>query len=322
MLHIGKPVQEGAVRVGDTAKGPAKTPELRPGPAVPDLRAGAPPPERAAAETPAPRGAAQAFTLLALDLGLPGDALSAALLSFVRHFSLPSEPALLSKLRREALSAKTPRESAALGAAAAAAKGLELNTAALERYAAAIDPTLDPGIPGKAPGEGGSGGRREKHREEEPKGEDLQKKAAAREAEDPLLGALNRVPDRDGRRWMVFPFSYSAGDREFRVSLRILLAAERTPGKPDKPLVNPVDCLAVDVAGGERRWLFMLNKPGRAGAETRLRTDPPLPEPLFRRFSGEIRSILGGWGGACLPAEEGPFFIDAQGALSSVNEEV
>jgi len=73
-------------------------------------------------------------------LKLPPDSLSRAVISFARFFSLPLEPKLLSALRREALSSRAAgREAAALGAAAAADKGITLSERALAEYAAAIE---------------------------------------------------------------------------------------------------------------------------------------------------------------------------------------
>ena len=104
---------------------------------------------------------------LARALSLPPDSLSTAILSFVRFFSLPLEKNLLLQLRRESLGppggGKEPglREARALGAAAAADKGLSLDPQALEEYARAI---IGNGGFGADPG--GSEGR--DHSEETP----------------------------------------------------------------------------------------------------------------------------------------------------------
>ena len=73
-------------------------------------------------------------------LKLPEDNLSKSLIGFARFFSLPLEPALLNSLRREALNQRHPvRETAALGAAAAADKGLKLGEKALGEYVLAME---------------------------------------------------------------------------------------------------------------------------------------------------------------------------------------
>ncbi|GHV00244.1 hypothetical protein FACS189483_10180 [Spirochaetia bacterium] len=80
---------------------------------------------------------------LAQALSLPQDGLSAALIAFARHFTLPLDPALLLKLRGEALAnpraGKNEREAATLAAVAAADKGVQLTPEALNRYATAIE---------------------------------------------------------------------------------------------------------------------------------------------------------------------------------------
>ncbi|MDR2072059.1 MAG: hypothetical protein LBP60_01310 [Spirochaetaceae bacterium] len=73
-------------------------------------------------------------------LKLPQDKLSRIVLSFARFFSLPMGPALLSSLREAALGPLG--QSAALGTAAAAAKGVQLTGQALLEYAAAIEGTM------------------------------------------------------------------------------------------------------------------------------------------------------------------------------------
>ncbi|MDR1899903.1 MAG: hypothetical protein LBQ55_07850, partial [Treponema sp.] len=114
--------------------------------------------------------AAKSVVTLARGLGLPPDRLSASIISAARHFSLPLEPGLLARLRRDVSAVVPVRETAAgtgtgenaeaawragragtaetaplrealsLGAAAAASKGLGLCREALDDYAAAIDP--------------------------------------------------------------------------------------------------------------------------------------------------------------------------------------
>jgi hypothetical protein len=265
-------------------------------------------------------GGAPAFDRLTRALGLPRDALSAVLLPFAHSFLLPLESTPLLKLRRQVLSAKTRREAAALGAAAAAAKGLELSPPALRRYAAAIDPGL---FSGEAPG---NDRERGDDPEESSLAGELRKKAAALAREEPLLNTLNRVPAAGGRYWMVFPFTLSAGNARFNVSVRVLLTGKA----PDA--AGRVERLAVDVAGERRRWLFILDKPGLAGAETRLCTEPPLGKAVFRGVAAELEAALGDWGGRVLQAADAgtALFPDAreggypgqQNAFPFINMEV
>ncbi|MDR0386575.1 MAG: hypothetical protein LBH57_00930, partial [Treponema sp.] len=273
-----------------------------------------------------PQSRTESLTLLIRSLNLPPDSLSAALVSFARHFSLPLQPALLTKLRREVLSLKTPGESAALAAAAVADKGVELTPAALERYAAAIDPdarrrqTGGQGRKGDCRGQGGlapessgadqagdaSGGV---SLPAMPDAEGLRKMRDDLDGQDPLLSLLNRIPGRDGERWMVYPFQVTAGGKRFQVSIRVAAGC----GKEDVRL-------AVDVAGEERRWLFVATRPvphpqKRRGAEAvispelqispEIRSSPEIqvslwPPPGRRErevLEREIREALGPFGG-------------------------
>jgi hypothetical protein len=104
------------------------------------------------------KGAAGNWASLAA-LGIPADGLSAAVVSFVKFFSLPLESGLLSWLRRQAAAytergsgaaevrsaAALPdcREALSFAAAAAVSKGVKLSAAGLERYAASIDPAME-----------------------------------------------------------------------------------------------------------------------------------------------------------------------------------
>jgi hypothetical protein len=71
-----------------------------------------------------------------------------------------------------------------------------------------------------------------------------------------LLALLNKLPGKNGQRWVVLPFSFSEGGKEYTVSLRILLEAD-----------NQTARMAVDIAESEtgRRWLFAVNGPDRRG---------------------------------------------------------
>jgi hypothetical protein len=270
----------------------------------------------------------EAFTRLAASLGIPGDSLQAAILSFSRYFSLPLEPGLLLKLRREVLSLKTPREAGALGAAAAADKGVELSPRGLEDYAAAIEGFLrDPGGDSR-----GSTGEKDERRNraspegeypgkgvpepELPEGGDLRERALRGEEDLPLLGLLNRLPGRDGRRWIVFPFTWSSGGVAFRISLRLLF---NTDGYDDHRVLR----LALDIRNERRRWSFTLDKPGEAEAETRVSLSPSLPEAAAETLRAELQDLLGPLGGSLEIAGDSSLFGDSKNdALLSVNEEV
>jgi hypothetical protein len=68
-----------------------------------------------------------------------------------------------------------------------------------------------------------------------------------------LLDLLNKLPGKNGRRWMVLPFSFAAGGVDFKVSLRILLSdTNAIPWNPER--------IVLVVKSEGRRWSFMLEK--------------------------------------------------------------
>ena len=195
------------------------------------------------------------FRQAAATLGLPKDSLSAAILVFMRFFSLPLEPALIMQLRRDILasgktsSPESPKESSALEAEALAAviaedKGVKLSPEALQRYAAYLVPPEFPG----------PGGREEKdhERQEAPTKDELQALAEKDEQEDGLLDILNSLPGKNAQYWMVFPFTVSIKGTELRVFVRILKKEFIFPGEGDQ--------IIADISGPKRQWRCFLNQ--------------------------------------------------------------
>jgi hypothetical protein len=157
-------------------------------------------------------------------LSLPQDRLSSVIIELARFFSFPLEPGLLARIRREIRSGheQTAKpETLSLAAAAAADKGVELSAAALKKYAQAM--SFDP--------------EREEARKDENKQEannrdlsSLVKDAA--EVKDfilqtadqnPLLRLLNRLPGKNGQRWLALPFQFAGQGVEYHACLKILL---------------------------------------------------------------------------------------------------
>ena len=247
-------------------------------PEVKTLKAAAPP----SASSAVPRSAA----LLVAAAGLPSDKLSASIVSFARFFSLPLKPDILAEIRRQAF-AGTPvenqrndaaeksapgrgefsdavaknRQALALAAAAAESKGVELQQKALESFSEAIDPDWR-----RRRDDGG----RERERRDKDKWQkeesnqfklealsasSLKKNAVEFAEKNPCLNVLNRLPDKDGRRWIVLPFYFSENGVEARVSMRILLEKKQ----------NRACQMALDVAdinSGEKSWLFSFEASG------------------------------------------------------------
>jgi hypothetical protein len=196
------------------------------------------------------------------------------------------------------------REALSLAAAAALSKGTELHGEALERYARAMDPAFpgrrQPDGDGRESTGGGSAGGEssyESHDSYESRdsyaspgnsrgsGGDgeadvregvsaLQKRAASG---DPLLDTLNRLPGRDGKRWIVVPFVFGA-EEQYRVTLRLLAGPDFPDGKTDR-----VERMALEIAAenGER-WLFAVDRPER-----------PLVPPDSGGASGGKRGLEG-----------------------------
>jgi hypothetical protein len=258
--------------------------------------------------TPEQAGTDRLHSLLSA-LKLPADSLSANLISFCRYFSLPLESASLGVLRREILVQKK-REAAALGSAAAAGKGLVLESRALEEYAGAIDPAQwqeeqDAGQNGQyTPGENSERDRAKK--------EDTAPKLKAGDIEEtvtktlknrPPLDFINRIPGKNGRRWVVVPFSFSGDGMDIKASFRILLADPSDE-------TSRLERFAADIAVFRekelsRRWFLLLEgTSGRVSAElpgagfTPLRAEfsvfPPLPEEVSQGVPGKAAADVSG----------------------------
>jgi hypothetical protein len=211
----------------------------------------------------------------------------------------------MASIRRQSLSPESSapgRETLSLAAAAAESKGVELRPKGLEWFAEAIDPDWWQ----HDPDERDRRDRRHKKHEQEnvplktrplsASGlkemvmESLEKYSP--ETPDSLeaaLAILNKLPGKNGQRWMVFPFSFVESGREFRISLRILLEGDKKPP-------NNVACMAMDIAESERRWLFVMNpaKGKMVSAVGRLSVylQPELPSQSLEAFIGQLAQAM------------------------------
>ncbi|MDR3122971.1 MAG: hypothetical protein LBU16_04235 [Treponema sp.] len=275
----------------------------------------------AAAIGKSPQTSPAFFRDLTLSLGLPRDALSASLLSLAKFFSLPLDTRLMQRLRQQALSltpppAKAlpgnardngpqqpdqplagPLRSAVLAAAAAAGKGVALSHEALASYAAAlaVDDREGEAPEDEAEARGGADrdGERPPEQPEAAPGFPASKNgpgsalfAERIEERLPLLGVLNRIPGRDGRRWITLPFSFESGGAAFNVSLRIALADTNSiPWKAER--------MALDVKTDQRRWSFMLENAGSGDGQVFARAVFGVDPPLKAGAERELRKLLG-----------------------------
>jgi hypothetical protein len=271
---------------------------------------------------------APSLTSLFQALKIKPDSWSASILSFAKFFSLPLEGDLLARIRRQVLEAEAPagespageggaeggefREALSLAALAARAKGLELSPKALADYARALLRGREPDSPEAGDEEDAGPPAFSKAPPETPR-ERL--KARVLGAQGPLLSLLNKAPDREGRRWIVLPFSPEPG---LTCCLRILLVPQAGPAAYRAERLN------LDICGGEGpespgSWSFQLWDSPRLEVFCR-----PAPGPSgAKALEGELGALLG------LPPDsvrvrEFPAFAEdcRDRSLPSVNEEV
>ena len=254
---------------------------------------------------------------LLASLGLPGDRLSASLITFARFFSLPMDSALLSAIRRQALQAaaesgasanaalprperessgeaslaKTVADAFVLAALAAADKDAPVSTAALAEYAAALDPD------GGGAGQGGEepDKKRQQNNDKEPDAYDaletltpslLKEKLLHNTAQNPTLTLLNSLPSKNGRRWLVFPFRFTQDGADYHISLRILLDSSSPENR------NGRVCLDIaQPARGLRRLVVVDSANGRPD-RARLLLRPACPAKTLKAMSGALAAIL------------------------------
>ena len=265
--------------------------------------------------------------------GLPLDKLSTSIVSFARFFSLPLKPELMAAMRHQTVThpsaaaenapdsgtAAKIREALSLAAAAAESKGIELHPRGLEAFAEAIDPDWQ-----KREDSGGHGdrGRRNKNHQQQEEENAPDKTGPAKIAaitaagvkqmalesteKNPLLAILNQLPGKNSRRWIVLPFSFDEGGKEFKVSLRILLEADQSPHRAACMAATQLaatcvaaTCVALDIAESERRWLFALESASgllAAGLPTKrlaVYLQPELPPSAHAPFARALSDMLG-----------------------------
>jgi hypothetical protein len=197
----------------------------------------------------------------------------------------PSAPAKAGNNAPEAGTVLKNREALSLAACAAEGKGVELQPKSLETYAQAIDP--------ESRRDGGQDDRRKKRDKNDDDDDSVSlrktgamsagnlEKIALEEAEkNPLLAVLNRLPAKDGKRWVVLPFDFFDKGREFKVSLRILLETDKT--------VYRACCMALDIAirgDSEKRRLFVFEPANRLSVYMRPEITPASQTSLVHKLS-------------------------------------
>jgi hypothetical protein len=242
------------------------------------------------------------------------------------------------------------REARSLACIAALDKGLELSAESLERYARMVsgqplppehsgseggdkgaggnqgNAGADPGndrLPADSGNGRGSAGEGEKDGRDPGKGKDegggaeaLRSLAGKLEEGEPLLGLLNRLPGKNGKRWLAIPLPMEEGGIRLQATLRILLSprAGEAAGIPGE-----VEQMALEVNGARRRWLFSY-RPGSL-LQAALWPEPEAGERAA--LEKELAESLGFSAGELKISGLNPVFApDCRNDLSSVREEV
>jgi hypothetical protein len=81
-------------------------------------------------------------------------------------------------------------------------------------------------------------------------------------AQSTLLKVLNKLPGKEGKRWIVLPFSMDGG---LDVCLRVLLAP---PGTTTKMGAYWAEQMTLDISDTERHWTFALRTTARGASLT------------------------------------------------------
>ena len=261
--------------------------------------------------------------------GLPGDKLSASIVSFARFFSLPLKPALLADIRRAAFAPVFPqtketsaaaniitadrnaegdysvsqakakfREALSLAAAAAESKGVNLQPRGLELYAEAVDPHLRRRDTEQRKRRNRDHNQEKQHHREisginQLSAESLKKLFYENRENYPLLNILNSLPAKSGTsgeasRWIVLPFDFTEGERQFSISMRILINNTRA-------VCMALDIITEDqVSGNGDRFLFVIEDANNAPARVTLFIREQLPVKIksHAALTSQLSQIL------------------------------
>ena len=278
----------------------------------------------------APAAVTRSAASLAANAGLPADKLSASIVSFARFFSLSLKPAMLAAIRQQAFSQALPqsaannasagevsnarqttatdlknaaeilktRETLSLAAAAAESKGVELNPKGLEAYSEAIDPERLKW----------QGGDRQRDRRKRNQNEQAEKDSIKTESitadklkkmsldymeENPLLEILNKLPGKNGQRWIVLPFDFYDNEKHFKITIRILLDEKNISG------VKMAIQVAINSEQGndngmfEKRRLFVLDSADNKIVRVIVYLQNEMTEKERIRLKKELADTLG-----------------------------
>jgi len=277
--------------------------------------------------------AKELFIKTAANMGFPKDALSVALLVFARYLSVSLSPDLMKTLRREILASgkssspetqaeKSELEAETLSTLIALDKGVELSPKALEHYARFFS------FPERNPSRQDEKGDRDRDQKECPDAEELRILTEEQEQNDGVLAFLNKLPGKNGQRWLVFPFSVNVKGIEFQVFLRLLKKEAVFAGEEGHLH------LIVDVSVPKKQWRCFLNKAGEKFLAD-LRVYPrqsPRAIKILQKEAEQIlkegRALFGSFKGfdeiVVQNGEEAPSWADdlCTESLPSIDEEI
>jgi hypothetical protein len=219
------------------------------------------------------------------------------------------------------LATEKTRYALSLSAASAESKGVELSPKGLESYAHAVDPD--------SRRQDEEGGRRRRNREQDEQAEktslkteavkkpqygesfspqltaDSLKKMSLEYAEqNPLIEILNRLPCKNGQRWIVLPFDFVKDSKKYSVSMRVML---------DERSLNRAVCMALDIVESEniepdahdstqkrssgeaiheRRWLFVTESANDKPMKVSVYLQGELSLKSQSRFKRELSNLF------------------------------
>ena len=249
--------------------------------------------------------------------GIRSQSLSAESSRAARYAHAPAEAVRAGQAGagNETAALSSRREALALAGLAAADKGVSLSPQALLEYAAAIDPEQrndgQAGNQSSGSGQGGKGrqdsnGQQNQGQQESlPSGDDfplqLKKQFIESAGNSPALDLLNRLPGKDGKRWLNFPLSFSGNGAHFRVTLRVLCAAASgTAGHEIRRL--SLDVLRTEQSGfqpegaahygnrgtAEQQWFFIFENQSRLTVLLR----PCQRQSAMQAFARKLSQVL------------------------------
>jgi hypothetical protein len=213
-------------------------------------------------------------------------------------------------------------ESKALAVSAAFDKGVSLSPEILDEYAT---------VPG---GDfSGDQKRRKEHsfdqkdQKEDPKAEDVKKlfeNSGQNKGEKRFLDILNRIPGKNGQRWIVWPFYYCS----LNVLIRILIREPINHSVETSRTGNAGGLIIADIAGPKRKWHFIFDKSGQEKLDINVHVFPSFPKGELKKIQKEMGRNFNN----LAPEIEFHIFNDEEpsslatelegGTLLTVNEEV